>query len=90
MIFAEQKISSGCNCENVSHCEKKSLRIQNSSIIIVNFLREAKEKFLRGEFYVISGLNLLAILLSGVDRVKGKLGWKLHLAMRFEPPLMSK
>jgi len=75
------------------HIAKKKVsarRIQNSSIIIVNFLREAKEKFLRGEFYVISGLNLLAILLSGVDRVKGKLGWKLHLAARFQHPLMSK
>lgn len=33
---------------------------------------------------VISELNSLAILLSGVDRAKGKLGWKLHLAARFE------
>lgn len=55
--------------------KKVSPFIQNSSIIIVNFPREAKVKFLRREF--TSGLNSLALLLSGVDRAKGILGWKL-------------
>lgn len=55
--------------------EKNFPLVQNSSIIIVNFLREAKVKFLRREF--TSGLNSLALLLSGVDRAKGILGWKL-------------
>lgn len=32
------------------------------------------------KIYVISGLNSLVILPSGVDRAKGKLGWKLRLA----------
>lgn len=61
----------------------------NSNIINVNFLRGAKVKFLQ-RIYVICGLNLLAILLSEVDRAKGKLGWELRLAARFERPVMSK
>lgn len=48
--FAEK---GGCNCENVLYREKKGVRVfeyNNSSIIIVNFLPEAKVKFLRREF----------------------------------------
>lgn len=69
------------------HIAKKKLSAcSNSSIIRVSF----KGKIFAQRIYVISGLNLLAILLSEVDRAKGKLGWKLRLAARFERPVMSK
>lgn len=70
--------------------KKKISACLNLRIIIWNFLPEAMMKFLCREFTVIFGLNSLAILLSGVDRAKGKLGWKLRLAARFERLVMSK
>lgn len=56
----------------------------------MNFPRGGKGEIFAQRIYVIFGLNSLAILLSGVDRAKGKLGWKLRLATRFERPVMSK
>lgn len=71
-------------------CKKQNSACSNSCIIIVNFLREATVKFFTQRIYVISELNSLAILLSGVDRAKGILGWELRLAARFERFVMSK
>lgn len=53
---------------------KKDSACSNSSMIIVNFLRDGNGEIFAQRIYVISGLNSLAILPSGVDRAKGKLG----------------
>lgn len=57
----------------------------------MSFLCESKVKFLHGEFtsYSTYELNSLAILLSGVDRAKAKLGWKLRLVAGFERSVIS-
>jgi len=68
---------------------KKSFCAKSLIFEIVNFPRGGKGEIFAQKI-VIFGLNSLAILLSGVDRVKGKLGWKLRLAARFERPVMSK
>lgn len=76
-----KKISDKCNCRKCFiYRKKKSLRIREFST------RKQRWNFcaenLRRNIF---GLNSLAILLSGVDRAKGKLGWKLRLAAGWAP-----
>lgn len=73
-FFAERKISGGRNCENVSTCEKKGLRVFKFEYDNREFSTRGNGEIFAQRIYVISGLNSLAILPSGVDRAKGKLG----------------
>lgn len=72
------------------HIATKDLRVFKFEYNMREFSTRGKGKIFVQRIYVISGLSLLAILLSEVDHAKGKLGWKLRLAARFERPVMSK
>lgn len=66
------------NCENVSYCGKKGLSVHSKfEYNNCKFSTRGKGEIFAQRIYITSGLNSLALLLSGGDRAKGILGWKL-------------